>query len=120
MGVASYRDLAVWQRAMQLAEEAYRLAKLMPKAEEYRLISQLVRAAVSVPANIAEGHARAGRKEFLNFLSIAGGSLAETETLLILAERTGLTPPGATEKGLALADEVGRMIGALKRSLRTS
>ncbi len=60
--VRSYRDLVVWQKAMLLTEEAYRLAKVMPRSEEYRLTSQLLRAAVSVPANIAEGNARATRR----------------------------------------------------------
>src|SRR6185369_1259769 len=96
--MGSYRELLVWKRAMHLAEHAYRLAKLLPKSEEYRITSQLLRAAVSVPANIAEGRARAGRKEFLNFLSIASGSLAETETLLILTVRTGLLPEAEVDR----------------------
>ncbi|MGE5501990.1 MAG: four helix bundle protein [Ignavibacteriales bacterium] len=120
MGVVSYRDLTVWQRAMELTEEAYRVARLLPKTEEYRLTSQLVRAAVSVPANIAEGHARAGRKEFLNFLSIAGGSLAETETLLLLAARVGYVSAAKTANALARAEEVGRMLTSLKRRLKVS
>ncbi|MGE5564627.1 MAG: four helix bundle protein [Parcubacteria group bacterium] len=120
MGVVSYRDLTVWQRAMELTEEAYRVARLLPKTEEYRLTSQLVRAAVSVPANIAEGHARAGRKEFLNFLSIAGGSLAETETLLLLAARVGYVSAAQTANALARAEEVGRMLTSLKRRLKVS
>jgi len=102
---------------MELAEEVYRVSRLFPKAEEYRVTSQILRSAVSVPANIAEGHARSGAREFLHFLSIASGSLAETETLLLLASRTGLVPKPEILKAMALADEVGRMIAALKKRL---
>src|SRR5713226_4613662 len=84
LGIQSYLDLLVWQKGMRLAAEAYRLAKVLPKAEEYRLTSQLLRAAASVPANIAEGHARGTRKDYAHFVSIARGSLAETETILLL------------------------------------
>jgi len=105
---------------MELAEEVYRLAKLLPKTEQYGLTSQVLRSAVSVPANIAEGHARSGPREFLSFLSIAGGSLAETETLLMLAVRTGLLPTERTSRALRIADEVSRMLGALKRRLKAS
>ena len=80
----SYRDLWVWQKAMSLAAEAYRLTKALPRSEEYRLTSQLLRAAASVPANIAEGHARGTRKDYTHFISVARGSLAETETVLLL------------------------------------
>ena len=118
MSVVSYRDLMVWRRAMELAEEVYRLSRLLPKAEEYRLTSQVLRSAVSVPANIAEGHARSGPREFLNFLSIAGGSLAETETLLMLAVRAKLLPLAEISRAMGLAEEVGRMLPALKKSLR--
>jgi len=69
---------------MRLATEAYRLTKALPRSEEYRLTSQLLRAAASVPANIAEGHARGTRKDYAHFISIARGSLAETETVLLL------------------------------------
>lgn len=92
----------------------------MPKVEEFRLTSQVLRSAVSVAANIAEGHARAGPREFLNFLSIASGSLAETETLLILAVRAKLLPAAETTKAFALAEEVSRMLAALKKSLRST
>lgn len=114
----SYRDLFVWQRAMALAENAYDLAKSMPSAERFGLTSQLLRAAVSVPANIAEGRSRTGRREFLHFLSIASGSLAETETLVELAVRTKLLEETKAAETLQCAGEVGRMLTALKNSLR--
>ncbi|MDP1736639.1 MAG: four helix bundle protein [Caulobacter sp.] len=115
--MASYRDLLVWRKAMDLAEGAYALGKLMPKAEQFRLTAQLLRAAVSVPANIAEGRARTGRREFLHFLSIASGSLAETETLLMLAVRSGLLERERALPVFRTAEEVGRMLTALKQNL---
>lgn len=116
--MASYRDLLVWRKAMDLAEGAYSLAKHMPKAEQFRLTAQLLRAAVSVPANIAEGRARTSKREFLNFLSIASGSLAETETLLMLSVRTGLLAREEVVPVFNKAEEVGRMLTALKQTLR--
>ncbi|MDP1631883.1 MAG: four helix bundle protein [Caulobacter sp.] len=118
--MASYRDLLVWQKAMDLAEGAYGLARQMPKVEQFRLTSQLLRAAVSVPANIAEGRARTGGREFLHFLSIASGSLAETETLLLLAARSGLLPMAKVSPVMDCAEEVGRMLTGLKQALRRS
>jgi four helix bundle protein len=78
--MAGYRDLKVWQAAMQLAGDVYRLSAQFPKHETYGLASQLQRSAVSLPSNIAEGQGRNSRKEFHHFLGIALGSLAELET----------------------------------------
>lgn len=80
MVVNSYEELIVWQKAMLLVEEVYKLVKKLPREELYALSDQLRRAVVSVPSNIAEGHTRAGTKEFINFLSIANGSRVEVET----------------------------------------
>jgi four helix bundle protein len=85
--IKSYRDLRVWQLALDLAPEVYKLAQSLPRYEQYGLADQMRRAVISVPANIAEGQARRHRREFLRYLSIARGSLAELETLLVLAER---------------------------------
>jgi four helix bundle protein len=120
VNVQSYRDLLVWQKAMRLAAEAYRLAKLLPKAEEYRLTSQLLRAAASVPANIAEGRARGTRKDYAHFISIARGSLAETETILLLLVDVGLLTNEQVNPALALCSEVGRMLNSLLVRLRSS
>ena len=117
MPIETYRDLIVWQKAMQLAAEAYRLAKLMPRSEEYRLVNQLLRAAASVPANIAEGHARGTRKDYAHFVSIARGSLAETETFLQLAVKVDLLATGDVETALGLAEEVSKMLTALRARL---
>ena len=93
MSVRSYRDLKVWQRAMDLVPAVYKVVQRLPKEERYELGSQLRRAVVSVPANIAEGHARQSTKEYLHHLTIARGSLAELETLLLVAERLSYLRP---------------------------
>src|SRR4051794_16203443 len=87
--VRSYRDLVVWQKAIELAVGCYSLTKSFPRSEIFGLSSQLQRAAVSVAINIAEGHGRNGPREFLHFLSNSRGSLRETETLLIISNRVG-------------------------------
>jgi len=83
----SYRELLVWQKAIELTVLVYRLTEVFPKREVYGLAAQLRRAAVSIPSNIAEGYGRGSRKEYLQFLSIAQGSLKELETQIILAQR---------------------------------
>jgi four helix bundle protein len=115
--VRSYNDLLVWQKAMDLAELAYRLVKLMPKSEEYRLTSQLLRAVTSIPANIAEGHARGTRKTYAHHISIARGSAAEVETLLLLAKRAGLLAEKEACDALVSAGEIGRMLNVLHKRL---
>lgn len=87
MSVRSYRDLKVWQQGIDLIPRVYETLQSFPKVEQYALANQIRRAAVSVPANIAEGNARHHRKEYLRSLYIARGSLAELETLLIVAQR---------------------------------
>lgn len=119
-GVNSYRDLEVWQKGMDFATEVYRLTKLMPKVEEYRLVSQVLRAAASVPANVAEGNARGSRKEYAQHVSIARGSLAEAETFLALAIRAGLLPGEEAARALALADQLGRQLNVPRQRLTAS
>lgn len=116
--IESYRDLVVWQKGMDLAAEAYRLAGIMPKAEQFRLTAQLLRAAASVPANIAEGHSRGTRKDYANFVSIARGSLAEVETFLILAVKVGLLKEPDVGTAISLATEVSKMLTVLWNRLR--
>jgi four helix bundle protein len=118
LSIQSYRDLLVWQKAMRLAAESYRLARLLPKAEEYRLTSQLLRAAASVPANIAEGHSRGTRKDYANFISIARGSLAETETIFLLPVDIELLRDEQVRSALELCAETGRMLNVLLGRLR--
>ncbi|MGH8021691.1 MAG: four helix bundle protein [Opitutaceae bacterium] len=112
----SYRELKVWQRSMDLVAMVYSVASALPKEELFALGSQLRRAAVSIPANVAEGQARGGPAEFRQFLLIARGSLAELETLLLLAHRLHRLPP-APEPLLAECAEIGRMLNGLIRSL---
>ena len=117
MGVKRYTDLVAWQKAMDLVEEIYLVTKSFPKEEVYGLSSQLRRSVVSVPSNIAEGHCRNGRREFVHHLSIALGSLGEAETQVRIAERLGYLPADASAKVLADAGEVGRIVVGLMHSL---
>jgi four helix bundle protein len=116
--LSSYRDLLVWQKAMELVVETYRLSSRFPKEEQYGLTSQLRRASVSVPSNIAEGYGRASRKEYLQFLYVGQGSLKETETQIILAEMLGYASKDATKPLLERAEVVGKLLGGLIRALR--
>ncbi len=116
-GIKSYRDLMVWQRSMELAQAIYVLVKKFPKAEEYRLTSQMIRAAISIPANIAEGNTRATKKDYARFVSIARGSTAELSTFLMLAMRIELAPKQEIGPDLESCEEVGRMLTGLHRSL---
>ncbi len=115
--VRSYRDLIVWQRAVDLTVMIYEISSRLPKSEVYGLTSQLRRSAVSIAANIAEGHARETTRDYLRFLSIAGGSLSETETHLILCERLGLLPRSTVKPAMEAADELGRMLRSMKSAL---
>ncbi|WP_333590736.1 four helix bundle protein [Brevundimonas sp.] len=113
----SYRDLIVWQRSMGLAEAVYRLSKAFPTDERFGLTSQARRAAVSIPANIAEGYGRGTRPAYMSFVRIAQGSLKELETHLLLAERIGYCAAADIEVALTEADEIGRMLRALLTKL---
>ncbi len=117
MTVRSYRDLVVWKKGMALAASVYRLTRQLPKHEEYRISGQMIRAATSVPANLAEGHGRGTRRDYAHFVSIAKGSLAELETFLLLVAELDLAPSTATDLVLAQAEEVGRMLTALRARL---
>jgi four helix bundle protein len=111
--VRSYRDLQVWQRAMDVAVAVYDLTRSYPRDELFGLTSQSRRAASSIAANIAEGYGRASKPSYLSFLRIARGSLKELETHLMLAERVGITNAGATARLLEQTDELGRMLHGL-------
>src|SRR5690349_6417255 len=116
MSVQHYRQLLVWQKAMDLAVHCYEVTKVFPADERYGLTSQIRRAAVSIPANIAEGHARFYTKEFLHHLSIARGSLAEMETELMIGQRVGFLQLDTLDKVLVMTDEIGRMTAGLRQS----
>jgi four helix bundle protein len=117
MAVRNYRDLILWQKAMDLVELVYRITMRFPQDELYGLRSQMRRAAVSVPSNIAEGEGRHSAGDFLRFLSIANGSRREVETQAIIAQRLGYINAQDCEKVLALASEVGRLRQGLADSL---
>jgi four helix bundle protein len=114
----SYRDLQVWQKAMDLVVAVYDVAANLPADERYGLRSQLQRAAVSIPANIAEGYGRFHRGDYLHHISIANGSLAEVETHLTLVVRLNLIAREDVLGVWKLAQEVGKMLRALQDSLR--
>jgi four helix bundle protein len=115
--IRSYRDLKVWQMSMDLAELCYRTTRTFPKDELYGMTSQVRRAAASVPANIAEGHGRNSRGEYIQFLRVTQGSLKELETYLLLAQRIGLASEKNVGTILDKSDVVGKMLHALIRSL---
>ncbi len=117
MTIQNYRDLIVWQKAMDLAEEIHRLTKTFPREELYGLTSQIRRAAVSVPSNIAEGHARQSTAEFRNFLSISLGSLAEVDTQQLLAQRFEYLTREQATKATQLMEEIAKMLHSLRAKL---
>ena len=112
-----FRDLRVWQCGMDLVEDVYRLTRGFPKEELYGLTNQLRRAAVSVPSNIAEGQTRSHVKEFLQFLSMAQGSLAEVQTQIELAGRLRYLSAEQIESTLQRADSLSKQLYALRNSL---
>ncbi|HTI64928.1 MAG TPA: four helix bundle protein [Gemmatimonadaceae bacterium] len=114
---ASFRELTVWQFAMDLAVEIYAVSGRFPRDERFGLTAQLRRAAVSVAANIAEGNARHSRAEYRHFVSVAHGSVAEIETELSLAERLRFAEGDELSKVRALSDSISRMLTNLRRSL---
>lgn len=117
MSGRNYRDLIVWQRAIELVVEIYRITRTFPKEELYCLTSQMRRAAISIPSNIAEGQGRRTRKEFANFLSIAHGSLREIETQLIIAQQLQYNTLINLEAALNRCAEIGRLLNGLSNSL---
>lgn len=119
-GISSYRDLHVWQRAVELVEEIYKLSAIFPSDERFGLTSQIRRAAVSVPSNIAEGYGRRRRAQYLHHIDIANGSLAEVETQLIIAGRMGFIEKDQAQKAWSLLQETGKMLTGLIRSLDNS
>ena len=119
MSVKSYRDLDVWQVAVELAVVCYRITKPFPKDELFGMVSQIRRSASSVSANIAEGQGRASTKEFLHFLSISRGSLLELETHLTVCHRIQLLTKEQLDEAISLSDRVSRILFNLRRSLGT-
>src|SRR3954471_13815055 len=113
----SYKDLVVWQKGISLAKFTCQITTKFPTDEKFGLISQMRRAAVSVPSNIAEGQARHTTGEFIQFISHAAGSTAELETQLILSVELGFTGKDQTTNEFILLDDIRRMLNGLRRKL---
>ena len=116
-GIESHRDLRVWQKGMDLVETVYGLTRTFPLEERFGLVSQATRAVVSVPTNIAEGHARGTRRDYAHFVSIARGSLMELETLMMISIRLRYVTPERAAETLATVTELGRMLTTLRKKL---
>ena len=112
-----YSELIVWQKSMNLVEAIYKATAEFPSEERFGLSSQIRRAAVSIPSNIAEGHGRKSTASFINFLSIAFGSLMEVETQIQISARLNFLSGDKATSLLAQTDEIGKMISGLKKSL---
>ena len=120
MAVRNYRELNVWQKAMELTVEIYKLVKKLPQEELHALSNQMRRAAVSIPSNIAEGQARNSTKEFIQFLSIARGSNAELETQLLLCVKIGYLADINIKQSMQLIEEIRKMLYAHIKTLSTA
>jgi four helix bundle protein len=119
MMIASYRDLTAWQKAMDLVVAIYKATDGFPESERYGLTSQLRRAVVSVPSNIAEGPGRRSTKELLHHLSVAAGSLCEAKTQIHIAQRLEYLASAQADHLPAAMDEVGRLIHSFAKALST-
>lgn len=113
MKIESYQDLTVWQKSMNLVEGIYKLSRDLPKTELFALGSQMQRAAISIPSNIAEGNSRRHRKEYHHFVSIALGSAAELETQLLICNRVHICDLEILNQQLNLVDEIKKMLYAI-------
>ncbi|MBQ9820619.1 MAG: four helix bundle protein [Muribaculaceae bacterium] len=117
MKSSDFRELKVWQKAMDLTVEIYSIVKLLPHEETFVLSDQMRRAAISIPSNIAEGQGRDSMKEFIRFLSVARGSLRELSTQLEICERVNYLEQLRTVKAKYLIGEIDKMLNALSNSL---
>jgi len=115
----SYKDLVVWQKGIELAKLIYKVTAQFPGEEKFGLVSQMRRAAVSIPSNIAEGQARHTTGEFIQFISHGEGSVAELETQIILAVELEFCAKNAVLSACELLDEIRRMLNGLRRKLAT-
>lgn len=117
MKTSDFKQLTVWQRAMDLTIDIYETIKILPKEERFGLSDQMRRSVVSIPSNIAEGQARNSVKEFKHFLSIARGSVAELKTQLIICERLNYIEKSTVTQLIQGASEIDRMLCALMRTI---
>ena len=112
-----YKDLLVWQKGIALVKQVYRITRTFPADEKFGLVSQIRRAAVSIPSNVAEGQARHTTREFIQFVSVAEGSLAELDTQMIIATELGYCRPSDTQEVVELMSELRKMLNGLRRKL---
>lgn len=119
MGIQNYEELKVWQKAMDLVDAIYDVVELFPRKEQYRLTDQLCRAAISIPSNIAEGSSRKSTKEFIRFLNISHGSLAEVGTQLRIAERRSYINSERLAELVRNIEELCKMLHGLQSALIT-
>lgn len=117
MAAGGYKELLVWQKGIKLVKEIYRLTRDFPQDEKWGLVSQMRRASVSIPSNIAEGQARRTTRDFIQFISIAEGSVAEVDTQLIIAYELGYCDQATVDPIAEMLDELRRMLNALRRRL---
>ena len=115
--ISSYRGLDVWQLAIDIVIEIYRVTRAFPAEEKFGLVAQLRRAAIAIPSNIAEGHSRLGGGEFRRFVSIARGSTAEVETQIAVALALGFAVPDEIASLTSKLDRLSKMLFSLHRSL---
>ncbi|MDB4876805.1 MAG: four helix bundle protein [Gemmatimonadetes bacterium] len=115
--IRGYRDLIVWQKAMKLRRRVYLIVTALPPQDRFEIGSQVLRAAVSIPSNIAEGHARLHRQDYKQFLSIAGGSAGELDTQLVAIAQDNPSVLAAVKSALSLLSEVQRMLTAIIKKL---
>ncbi len=117
MKSSDFRDLKVWQKAMELTVEVYSLVKLLPREETFALSDQMRRSVVSIPSNIAEGQGRESMKEFIRFIAVARGSLRELSTQVEICERVNYLDSSKTSNARNLIEEIDKMLNALANSL---
>ncbi len=120
MKTNSFKDLIVWQKAMELVNLIYQLSNLLPAREQYILISQMLRAAISIPSNIAEGHRRNHKPEFIQFLSIAFASAAELETQLLICQKQYTNIKYNYEFTFSILTEVQKILFVMLKNLKTT
>jgi four helix bundle protein len=114
----SFKDLVVWQRAIEMSLSIYKLTSSFPASEQFGLIGQLRRASVSVPSNIAEGYGKSSKGEYLSFLGHARGSNGEVQTQLVIARGLGFGSPDSLLEAESLSNEVGRMLVVMMNKLK--
>ncbi len=117
VAIGLYQELKAWQAAMSLVAEVYRLTAGLPHSERFGLVQQMRRAAISISSNLAEGHIRRSKREFLRFVVVALGSLAELDSQLLVVERLGMLPRAELELSMELIGHTGRLLRGLERAL---